>query len=65
MAHYVVIKTTDHRNVGHVYPSLPRPGEHLELDGGYTFDPSTIEDRGNGWVLVHNPNYIMLWKRRG
>ncbi len=59
---FVVIATTDNRNVGRVFDTLPEVGDEIDLNG-YVMRIDSVETQTDD-IVISNANYIMRLEER-
>lgn len=62
---YIVIKSTDGRNIGKVFEDLPDITDDIVLDFGYVFEVVDIRQVDEKTWEISNPNYILFLEKRG
>lgn len=60
---YVVIRSTDGRNIGRVFEDLPDITDDIVLDFGYVFEVVDIRQLDEKTWEISNPNYILFLEK--
>jgi len=60
---YIVVKTTDGKNIGRVFEDLPDRTDDIVLDFGYVFEVVNIRQLDYKTWEVSNPNYILFFEK--
>lgn len=59
---YIITKTTDNKNIGKIFDSMPKIRDKIHLEFGYIFEVVYIIQLGNNTWSLSNPNYILIIK---
>ena len=60
---YIVVRTTDGKNIGRVFEDLPDITDDIVLDFGYVFEVVDIRQLDTKTWEVSNPNYILFLEK--
>ena len=63
MTMYIIISSTDNRNVGHVLDSLPACGDVIHFEQKYEFRVDYIKQYDEDEYILSNANYVVQIKR--
>lgn len=60
---YVVVRSTDGKNIGRVFEDLPDITDDIILDFGYVFEVVDIRQLDVKTWEISNPNYILFLEK--
>jgi len=60
---YVVVRSTDGKNIGRVFEDLPDITDDIVLDFGYVFEVVDIRQLDVKTWEISNPNYILFLEK--
>jgi hypothetical protein len=60
---YVVVRSTDGKNIGRVFEDLPDITDDIVLDFGYIFEVVDIRQLDEKTWEISNPNYILFLQK--
>ncbi len=60
---YIVVRSTDGKNIGRVFEDLPDITDDIVLDFGYIFEVVDIRQLDEKTWEISNPNYILFLEK--